>query len=207
MILCIDTKTLKTSPEVQRDVNLEDLILNHTKYYDSVEDALKDKYVPLDFSVTVRSMYSNLVLQIDKGEQKRYYINLTNVQPFVHNGYDLIMYLTSIGLMHSVEYKLGFDELMVNHSQFQPIGLYNPDSSVTNPIIYTHVILSDEGAEQLPQYLKSDRELVHINDMNEFKKGNITALLDTIIEVKEEMKDESRSDHNQKWISCRRHYI
>lgn len=196
MILCIDTKTLKTSPEVQRDVNLEDLILNHTKYYDSVEDALKDKYVPLDFSVTVRSMYSNLVLQIDKGEQKRYYINLTNVQPFVHNGYDLIMYLTSIGLMHSVEYKLGFDELMVNHSQFQPIGLYNPDSSVTNPIIYTHVILSDEGAEQLPQYLKSDRELVHINDMNEFKKGNITALLDTIIEVKEEMKDESRSDHN-----------
>ena len=196
MILCIDTKTLKTSPEVQRDVNLEDLMLNHTKYYDSVEDALKDKYVPLDFSVTVRSMYSNLVLQIDKGEQKRYYINLTNVQPFVHNGYDLIMYLTSIGLMHSVEYKLGFDELMVNHSQFQPIGLYNPDSSVINPIIYTHVILSDEGAEQLPQYLKSDRGLVPINAMNEFKKGNITALLDTIIEVKEEMKDESRSDHN-----------
>lgn len=195
MILCIDTRALKTSPDVQRDVNLEDLINNHTKYYESAEEALKDKYVPLDFSVTVRSMYSNLVLQIDKGEQKRYYTNLTNVQPFVHKGYDLIMYLTSIGLMHSVDYNLGFDELMMKHSQFQPIGLYNPDSAVINPIIYTHVILSDEGAEQLPQYLKSDRGLVHINTMNEFKQGNITAMLDTIIEVKEETKDES-SDHN-----------
>ena len=196
MILCIDTRALKTSPDVQRDVNLEDLINNHTKYYDSVEDAVKDHYVPLDFSVTVRSMYSNLVLQIDKGEQKRYYTNLTNVQPFVHKGYDLIMYLTSIGLMHSVDYQLGFDELMMKHSQFQPIGLYNPDSAVINPIIYTHVILSDEGAEQLPKYLKSDRGLVHISDMNEFKQGNITAMLDTIIEVKEETKDESASDHN-----------
>ena len=195
MILCIDTRALKTSPDVQRDVNLEDLINNHTKYYESAEEALKDKYVPLDFSVTVRSMYSNLVLQIGKGEQKRYYTNLTNVQPFVHKGYDLIMYLTSIGLMHSVNYNLGFDELMMKHSQFQPIGLYNPDSAVINPIIYTHVILSDEGAEQLPQYLKSDRGLVHINAMNEFKQGNITAMLDTIIEVKEETKDES-SDHN-----------
>ena len=195
MILCIDTRALKTSPDVQRDVNLEDLINNHTKYYESAEEALKDKYVPLDFSVTVRSMYSNLVLQIDKGEQKRYYTNLTNVQPFVHKGYDLIMYLTSIGLMHSVDYNLGFDELMMKHSQFQPIGLYNPDSAVINPIIYTHVILSDEGAEQLPSYLKSDRGLVHINTMSEFKQGNITAMLDTIIEVKEETKDES-SDHN-----------
>ena len=195
MILCIDTRALKTSPDVQRDVNLEDLINSHTKYYDSVEDAVKDHYVPLDFSVTVRSMYSNLVLQIDKGEQKRYYTNLTNVQPFVHKGYDLIMYLTSIGLMHSVDYQLGFDELMMKHSQFQPIGLYNPDSAVINPIIYTHVILSDEGAEQLPKYLKSDRGLVHITAMSEFKQGNITAMLDTIIEVKEETKDES-SDHN-----------
>lgn len=190
MILCIDTKALKISPDVQKDVDLEDLLNNHTKYYDSVEEAYKDQYLPLDFCVTVRSMYSNLVLQIDKGEEKRYYTNLTNVQPFVHKGYDLIMYLTSIGLMHSVDYQLGFDDLMMKHSQFQPIGLYNPDSSLINPIIYTHVILSDEGAEELPQYLKSDRYLVPINTMKMCNAGNIPALLDTIIEVKEEKKDE-----------------
>lgn len=190
MILCIDTTVLNTSQEVQKDVDLEDLITNHTKYFDSVEDALKDHYVPLDFSVSVRSMYSNLVLQIDKGAEKRYYTNLTNVQPFVHSGYDLIMYLTSIGLLYSIDYSFGFDDLMMKHSQFQPIGLYNPDSSLINPIIYTNVILSDEGAEKLPQYLKSDRHLVPISTIEMNKAGNIPALLDTIIEVKEKKKDE-----------------
>lgn len=191
MILCIDTKALKTSPDVQKDVNLEDLLNNHTKYYDSAEDALKDHYVPLDFSVSVRSMYSNLVLQINKGEEKRYYTNLTNVQPFVHKGYDLIMYLTSIGLMSNVDYRLGFDDLMCSHSQFMPIGFYNPDPSLVNPIIYTHVLISDEGAKELPQYLKCGRSFVDIKyTMKENVKGNIPALLDTIIEVKEENEDE-----------------
>lgn len=190
MILCVDTTALKTSPDVQKDVNLEDLLNNHTKYYDTMEEALKDKYAPLDFSVSVRSIYSNLVLQIDKKvdgiEQKRYYTNLTNIQPFMHKGYDLIMYLTSIGLMHNIDYKLGFDDFMVKHSQFQPIGLYNPNSAVINPIIYSHVLISDEGIEQLPQYLKSDRKLVHIDTMKKCKVGNIYPLLDTIIEVKKE---------------------
>lgn len=193
MILCVDTTALKSSPDVQKDVNLEDLLNNHTKYYDSVEEALEANYVPLDFSVTVRSIYSNLVLQIDSGEQKRYYVNLTNVQPFVHKGYDLVMYLTSIGLMHNVDYKLGFDELMMKHSQFVPMGLYNPDTLLLNPIIYSHVLISDEGIKELPKYLKGDRELVHVKDMKEL--GNIPALLRTIIEVKEETKDE-QCDNN-----------
>ena len=62
MILCIDTTALKTSPDVQKDVDLEDLLNNHTKYYDSEVEALKDHYVPLDFCVSVRSIYSNYVL-------------------------------------------------------------------------------------------------------------------------------------------------
>ena len=189
MILCVDITALKTSPDVQKDVNLEDLLNNHTKYYDTVEEALKDNYVPLDFSVSVRSIYSNLVLQIDAGEEKRYYTNLTEIQPLIHKGYDLIMYLTSIGIMHSVDYELGFDDLMTKHSQFCPIGLYNQDSVIINPIIYSHVIMSDEGIEQLPKYLKSDRSLVHISEIS--VKGNIPALLETLIEVK---KEESEND-------------
>lgn len=183
MILCINTEHLKTSPEVQKDINLEDLMNNHTKYYDSVEDALKDHYVPLDFSVSVRSMYSNLVLEIDKGEEKRYYTNLTNVEQFIHKGYDLIMYLASIGVLSSVNYSLGFDEIMVKHSQFSPIGLYNTDASLINPIIYTHIILSDEGAEDLKKYLKEGKQLVPISEIK--SKGNIKAMTDTLIEVKE----------------------
>ena len=189
MILCVDIKALKTSNEVQKDVNLEDLLANHTEYYTNTEEALKDNFVPLDFCVSVRSMYSNLVLQNDKDEEKRYYTNLTSIQPFVHNGYDLIMFLASLGLMYSVEYKLGFDKLMTEHSQFSPIGLYNPDPTVINPIIYSHIILSDKGAKELPHYLKDGARFVPISVMNENNKGNIKALLDTIIEVKEK-KDE-----------------
>ena len=155
MILCVNTKAITTSPVVQKDIDLEGLLKNDTKYYASVEEALKDNYVPLDFSVSARSLYSNLVLEIDKDKDKRYYTNLTNIQPFVHKGYDLIMYLTSIGLMHCIDYRADFDNLMVSHSQFMPIGFYNPDPIIINPIIYSHILFSDEGAKQLPTYLKS----------------------------------------------------
>ena len=51
-----------------------------------------------------------------------------------------------------------------------------------------HVILSDEGAEEFKKYLKEGRCLVPISDIIE--KGNIPALLHTLVEVKEENKDE-----------------
>ena len=188
MILCVDTQVLKTSPEVQKDILLEDLLLNHTKYYDDEVTALKDNFVPLDFCVSVRSMYSNLILQIDKGEEKRYYTNLTKVQPFIHKGYDLVMYLASIGVMSNVDYALGFDDVMMNHSQFSAVGLCNIDHTIINPIVYSQVILSDEGAEEFKKYLKEGRCLVPISDIIE--KGNIPALLHTLVEVKEENKDE-----------------
>ena len=194
MILCVDTTALKTSLDVQRDVNLEELLNEHTKFYPSEEEALKDKYVPLDFSVSVRSIYTNLVLVNNTENGKKYYTNLTKIEPFMHKGYDLMMYLTSIGLMHSIDYKLGFDELMMKHSQFMPIGLYNPDSDFINPIIYTHVIISDEGIKELPKYLKETSALEPISETR-FTKGNIIALLETLVEVKEEHKDE-QCDNN-----------
>ena len=191
MILCIDLKAIKTSPEVQKDLSLEDLINKHTKYYYSSEEALKDNFAPLDFCVSIRSMYSNLVVQrnLENGE-KRYYTNITQIQKFPHRGYDLIMYLTSVGVLHNMNYKLGFDELMLKHSQFSPMGLCNVDPTMINPIIYTHIILSDEGMNELPQYLKEDREVVSISDIKDNTTGNMIALLDTLIEVKEENNNE-----------------
>ena len=199
MILCVDTKALKTSAEVQTNVKLEDIINNHTKYYDSVEEALKDNYVPLDFSVSIRTLYSNLVVEIDAktedgNDKKMYYTNMSQVQKFIHKGYDLIMYLTSIGLMMNVNYSLGFDEVMLEHSQFVPIGLYNPDPTVINPIIYSHILISDVGAKEFDKYLKKGRRFLPISDMK--KEGNLYALLDTLIITKEENIDEKHNDNN-----------
>lgn len=199
MILCVDTKALKTSAEVQTNVKLEDIINNHTKYYDSVEEALKDNYVPLDFSVSIRTLYSNLVVEIDAktedgNDKKMYYTNMSQVQQFIHKGYDLIMYLTSIGVMMNVNYSLGFDEVMLEHSQFVPIGLYNPDPTVINPIIYSHILISDVGAKEFDKYLKKGRRFLPISDMK--KEGNLYALLDTLIITKEEDIDEKHNDNN-----------
>ena len=199
MILCVDTKALKTSAEVQTNVKLEDIINNHTKYYDSVEEALKDNYVPLDFSVSIRTLYSNLVVEIDAktedgNDKKMYYTNMSQVQQFIHKGYDLIMYLTSIGVMMNVNYSLGFDEVMLEHSQFVPIGLYNPDPTVINPIIYSHILISDVGAKEFDKYLNKCRRFLPISDMK--KEGNLYALLDTLIITKEENIDEKHNDNN-----------
>lgn len=199
MILCVDTKALKTSAEVQTNVKLEDIINNHTKYYDSVEESLKDNYVPLDFSVSIRTLYSNLVVEIDAktedgNDKKMYYTNMSQVQQFIHKGYDLIMYLTSIGVMMNVNYSLGFDEVMLEHSQFIPIGLYNPDPTVINPIIYSHILISDVGAKEFDKYLKKGRRFLPISDMK--KEGNLYALLDTLIITKEEDIDEKHNDNN-----------
>ena len=199
MILCVDTKALKTSAEVQTNVKLEDIINNHTKYYDSVEEALKDNYVPLDFSVSIRTLYSNLVVEIDAktedgNDKKMYYTNMSQVQQFIHKGYDLIMYLTSIGVMMNVNYSLGFDEVMLEHSQFVPIGLYNPDPTVINPIIYSHILISDVGAKEFDKYLKKGRRFLPISDMK--KEGNLYALLDTLVITKEENIDEKHNDNN-----------
>lgn len=192
MILCIDTTALKTDPQrVQKDANLKDLLLNHTRYYDSTEDAYKDKYVSLDFCMSVRSLYTNLVLEIDGKDKKLYYRNMTNVPEVIHKGYDLVMYMTGLGLMYDVVYRQGCDEIMMKHSQFQCLGLYNMNTDLMNPIIYSQVLLSDEGVDKIKPYLKDGRRFVPISSMQ--KKGNIIPILDTLIEV----KPKKESDDNE----------
>ena len=193
MILCVDTKHLKTSDKVQKDLNLEELLKDHTKYFDTVEEALNEAYVPLDVSTTIRSMFSNLVVERKTENGMSYYVNITNIDKFIHKGYDLLMYITSIGVLHCVDYKMGFDDVMLQHSQFCPIGVYNPDPTLINPIVLVHIVLSDEGAELLRDYLKGNVKLVPISAIKPI--GNIKALLDEIIEVKEKIEDE-HNDNN-----------
>lgn len=185
MILCVDTTSLGMSVTVQKDVNVLDLLTKHTKYFEDWQSARKENYVPLDFCVSVRTLYTNQVLESDKGDKKLYYVNMSQVQEMPHKGFDLVMYLGSIALLNCIDYNAGFDDLMMKHSQFQPIGLYCLDPFILNPIIYSHILISDEGAEEFKKYLKGDRKLVSIDTMRQNTSGNIKALLDTIIKVKE----------------------
>lgn len=184
MILCIDSNALKVSEKVQKDIDLDGLLVDHTKYFDTVGEALKDNYLPLNFSISIRSIYDNTVLRSKTSDGKYlYYTNLTEIQPFVHKGIDLLMYLCSIGIMMNVNYKKGFDDIMIKHSQFQPIGLYYT-GTVVDPIIYSHIIMSDDGMKLLEPYLQEGREIVTINTMREQSDGNILAMLEELKEVK-----------------------
>ena len=46
MILCVDTSVLAMKREVERDIDLEDLLNNHTQYFETQEQALEEGYVP-----------------------------------------------------------------------------------------------------------------------------------------------------------------
>lgn len=192
MILCVDTRSLDTAPYVQKDIDLGDILLNHTKYYESAAEAEKDLYVPLDFSTSVRTVYTNKVLQIKEGDKYFYYVNHTNVGQFVHKGYDLVMYLSAIGLMSYVDYSYAFDETMLKYSEQKPMGIYNPDPGFFNPIVYSHIIIADEAEEQFKTFLKSGVDLVTFDVMEHRKRDSLTALLDTLkyVEKKEETVNE-----------------
>lgn len=184
MIFCINRNKIKVDPkEVQRNVDLEYLLSEECiKYFNKVDEAYANGFIPLSFAVSVRSITDNRVIETESEGNKIYYTNLANLNEHmtsVHKGHDLVMYLTSIGMLYNIDFALEVDEIMLKHSQFQAIGLFNSD--VIYPIIYSHILMSDEGMNLLEPYLKSDRKIVKIRDMQ--KKGNIPALIDTLIIV------------------------
>lgn len=103
------------------------------------------------------------------------------------------MYLSSIGLMHSINYSPTFDSIMLK-SQFDVIGVINHDPEVFNPIVYSQIILEDSTTNEFSMYLKEGRRLVPISEMKE--RGNLVAILDNIIEVKE--KTDECNDNNER---------
>lgn len=183
MILCVDTTVLKESPEIQKGIGLGNILDSHTKYFNTISDAYREHYMPLDFSVSIRSLYTNLVLEREQTDEdgrelKLYYRNITNAPEVIHRGLDLIMYMSSLGVLTDVKYSAEFERIMAKHSTFQCFGLYNPCITLVNPLIYSHVILTDEGAEALKSCLREGRQFVPIEDMQ--TEGNAIALLNTL---------------------------
>lgn len=193
LCMYVDKNVLKESNEVQRDIDLEDILLNHTQFYDDKDVALKDGFVPINFSTTVRTVFSNRVVgtKDSNNSKPRYYINLGNVEMFPHKGLDLVMYLTSVALFSIVEYKKGFDDLMM-HSEFQSIGIYNPDPTMVNPIIYSHVYIDDSWEKEFEKYMNTRSAWYDISEVKKHFPLNLKALIDTLLIVnkKEDNEDE-----------------
>ena len=187
----VEMNSLKVSNSVQRDIDLEDILLNHTRFYDDKDRALKDGFIPLQFATTVRTVFSNRVVGVkDKTKIKtpKYYINLSKVEMFPHKGLDLVMYLSSVALFNIVEYKKGFDDLML-HSEFQSIGIYNPDPTIFDPIIYSHIYIDDSWEKDFEKYMNERSEWYDIESVKKHYPLNIKALIDTLIITSEKEED------------------
>ena len=195
MILCVDSKKLRESFVVQKDKDVIDRVFQNVRYFDNAEEAEKEFFVPIDFCVSIRTTYSNLVLKIVQDGKDLYYVNQTRVGMFSHKGLDLVMYLAAIGLMSCVDYSYAFDDMMLKYSQIQFIGLYNPDSGFINPIMYSHIIIADEAVAQLQTLLKKGVELVPLSYMRTHKRDNLAALIDTLIDVEKGENENGNDDH------------
>ena len=191
----IDSKKLRESFVVQKDKDVIDRVFQNVRYFDNAEEAEKEFFVPIDFCVSIRTTYSNLVLKIVQDGKDLYYVNQTRVGMFSHKGLDLVMYLAAIGLMSCVDYSYAFDDMMLKYSQIQFIGLYNPDSGFINPIMYSHIIIADEAVAQLQTFLKKGVELVPLSYMRTHKRDNLAALIDTLIDVEKGENENGNDDH------------
>ena len=194
-MLCVDLTKINTSKDVQKAIKLEDMLLNDLKDFDTVEHAFEANYAPISMCVSVRSVYSNLVLQRKTEDKVRYYVNFTNIPQYIHKGYDLMMYCTALGFMSCVNMSQEVDQLMMK-SEVMPIGLYNPDQKLINPMVYSHIILDDAIIEDMTKHLRSEFRFVSIDEMNQSNIGNIPALLRTLVNVKKGENENGKSDNN-----------
>ena len=178
MIACISKTLLKQKNVVQKDVDIES-ILNRLEYFNDVKEALEKGYVPVSFITSIRTAYSNLVVK----HNDKYYVSLNLAEVLPHKGYDLLMFMSSSAVAKVMDCTKRENQNIMFNSQFMPIGVYNPDVGICNPIIYCHIIVKDELAERLEKALLDGNTLELIESMD--KTNNISALLNEIIEVKD----------------------
>ena len=182
MPLFIDRSVLKVdNTNVQSSINLEDLLMNHTEYFENAFEKSVN-YDSLYFCVSVRSMYSNRVLELNADEKKIYYFTASDFPRTIHRGYDLVMYLASVCLLQHVNLgsekdAIAFNDIMAKESTFQPIGIYVSD--LLAPIVYSQIILTDSGFDKMIPYLKENVKAVRIEDMK--TEGNVPSLVSKLV--------------------------
>ena len=184
MIACLKKDLLKQNIRVQKDVKL-DKVLESLEYFDTREEAYKEDCVPVCFATAVRTAYTNLVVEheVDHLGQRNYVsLNLSQVLP--HKGYDLMMFMSSLAVAKMIDCTKPENQRLMFSSQFSPIGVYNPDPSICDPVIYSHIVINDDKVEDLRASLLPGNRLVPIESMN--TQGNLKELLNELIIVKEE---------------------
>lgn len=178
MIACIPKGKIKQRNLMQKDIKIEE-VLSDLQYFNKVEEAIEKDYVPLSFVTSIRTAYSNLVVN----HGGKYYVSLTLASVVPHRGYDLLAFMSSSAVAKIIDCTKKENQELMFQSQLVPIGVYNPDEGICNPILYTQVIVKDDLSSVLENSLLEGNKLEPISEMN--REGNISAILNEIIIVSE----------------------
>ena len=188
-VLCIDRDALGVSPKVQKQIMLEQILLKDTAYLDrdKLTDREKNRWLPLNLTTTVRSIYSNRVVCRKEGIYYHAYNNFVDIERTEHKGYDLVMFWASMSVMLLIDCNnFAMRNILSSASSFQCCGLYWNDN-IVGPIVYSQVYVRDAEFPTLSEYYSKDITDVSVEDLKAlYRRGNMSALLDEIVEVKEE---------------------
>lgn len=188
-ILCVDISKIKSDFKIQKTVDLQNLINTCLKGFDDLEQAEREGYIPLNFAISIRTVYTNLVVESESiyPNKKAYYENVSNLNSYfltMHKGYDFIMFVASMGFLDFIVYNSLVNEFMMKYSDFSIVGLYY--DGISKPTIVCHVIIKDEGIKSLLSHLKAGNKLVHISEID--PKDSNAGILSSFIIIKEENK-------------------
>ena len=181
---CVKNDILKVSSDVQRDIDIIE-ILNSAKLVMGTEEELrKQGYAFLHFATTFRTVYTNeVVLHKNKRKDWKSYVLMDVTTPLPHKGLDLVMYLSACSVFLVASYKNGLTDELLMHTEHQCIGLYNPSPDFVDPVIYSHVYLDDSSLNTFSRCLTKGNMFVPISTLSEEDAFDKTLI---IVEKKEE---------------------
>lgn len=195
-VMHIKREAIEESPDIQKDIDIEKLVDNSIMYYDDKEVAHKDGYVPVNLLLIVRTTYSNRVLCFkDDSKGCIPYIISKDLRMYPHKGVELIMYLCSLAIFNRVNYREGFDDLML-HTEFQVNGIYNPNMGFIAPMFVCTIYLDDNFEDEFMSFCKDKVEWCDISTIKSSQNRNILrGIVDSIVVAKKEDKKDEHDNN------------
>lgn len=186
--LLINSSKLERKNVIQKKVKISELMEDCVFFPDN---EVKDWYVPLSFAVTVRDKSSNRVLVKEDDGICRTFIYIKEVRPIEFTGYDLVMFMSSVGIVNILKTTSNGNEpsfefkACMSRSVFDVSGLMwlekneEKDCLIFNPMIMTTVFVD---ADEFKEFVIDEWKFIPIEEAKE-KGGQIKCILDDLVLV------------------------
>lgn len=180
-VLCLDIAPFRASDEIQKDILLADLF----KFVPLTEEecAQREGFAPVALAVSVRSSYTNKVLGFHNGDADLFYRYSETLPPIsIMTGNDLFFIHCAQALSSCLKLESQSVREIIQRSNVQLIGLYNPNPGTVNPILLAHVVFFDEDFDLMREHWRDDAFVEDISKARD-APGNLKALTETLLVI------------------------